>query len=81
MAVTVLAATFLIFLIIVAVLGYRVLGRRTAGTAEIDTEKCSVCRERFKKNQLIERQIGDYRILYFCRNCVMGLYSDLGMRN
>jgi uncharacterized membrane protein len=81
MAVTVFAVLFLFFLVGLAIIGYRVLGNRTSSAGEAGSEKCSVCRERFNKEELIERQIGDYRLLYFCRKCVMGLYSDLGIKN
>jgi len=81
MAVTVLAVLFLFFMVGLAIIGYRVLGNRTTSATEVDTERCSVCRERFKKNELIQRQIGDYRLLFFCRKCVLELYSDLGMKN
>ena len=81
MAVTILAAIFLVFMVVVAIGGYKLLGKQTSNTGEMDTGKCSICSERFEKNQLIERQIGDHRLLYFCKKCVMGLYADLGMKN
>ena len=81
MAVTVLAVVFLVFMVVVAIGGYKLLGKRALKPEEINTEKCSICRERFEKIQLLERQIGDYRLLYFCKKCVMGLFADLVIKN
>jgi hypothetical protein len=82
MAVTVLALAFLVLVVFIAVVGYKAFVRKSGDlTDDPNTERCSICRQRFNKQELIERQVGDYRLLYFCRNCVMGLYTDLGMKN
>jgi hypothetical protein len=39
-------------------------------------DKCSICREQFSKDMLVEREIGDYKLLYFCGDCIQGLSSD-----
>ena len=81
MAVTILAVVFLFLLVVIAFFGYNYLGKRVATPESINTEKCSVCRQKFEKTMLIERQIGDYKMLYFCRECVVKLYADLGIKN
>ncbi len=82
MTVSILAVTFLILIGFVAYVGYKTIIRQgPKSPEELNTEKCSVCRERFSKDQLVERQIGDYKLLYFCRNCILGLYGDLGIKN
>ena len=83
MVITILAIAFLILLIFAAIIGYKTLiGRQSMGSPnQIDTEMCTICRARFPKEKLVERQIGDYKVLYFCDKCVLGLSSDVGMKN
>ena len=82
MTITILALAFLILIGFIAYIGYKtVIKQGPKIPEELSTEKCSICRDRFAKELLVERQIGDYRLLYFCRNCIMGLYADLGMKN
>ncbi|MBI1807183.1 MAG: hypothetical protein HYR76_09055 [Ignavibacteria bacterium] len=81
MAVTVLAALFLFALVLTAFFGYKYLGKKTTAPENINNEKCSICRQKFEKKMLIERQIGDYKLLYFCRECIVRLYADLGIKN
>lgn len=79
--VTILAVMFLALTVVLAVAGYRVLGKRTESPGTERTERCALCRNRFSRELLVERQIGDYKLMYFCRQCVLGLYSDLGLKN
>jgi hypothetical protein len=81
MIVTALAILFLVLLTLAAYGGYRVLGRATRAPGEAATEKCSVCRERFPVSELVVRQIGDYKLMHFCKKCILSLYQDLGLRN
>lgn len=81
MIVTVLAVGFLILVGFVAFIGYKTVIRRGPGEVPADSEKCAICRERFDKQLLIERQILDYKLLYFCRTCILSLNHDLGVRN
>lgn len=78
MIVTVLAVSFLCLIGFVAYIGYKTVIRKASPTKEeLATEKCSICRERLAKELLVEREIGDYKLLYFCRKCVLGLAADL----
>ncbi len=81
MIVSVLAIAFLVIVAFVAFIGYKAVILRGSSAAAQQTERCSICRERFEKNELLLRQIGDYKLLYFCRNCILQLYSDLGLNN
>lgn len=81
MAVTILAVLFLFFLVVIAFFGYNYLGKRAVTPENLNTEKCSICRQQFEKKMLTERQIGDYKLLYFCRDCILRLYADLGIKN
>ena len=76
---SVLAVSFLVLVGFVVFIGYQTVFRRAGGVKEdVPTEKCTICRERIAKELLVERQIGDYKLLYFCRKCIVELYSGLG---
>ncbi len=81
MAVTILAAAFLLVLGALAAAGFMLF--RNGGTRQSagEGEKCSVCGRRFQRAHLLERQVGDYRLLRFCRECILSLYTDLGVKN
>ena len=81
MAITVLAILFLALIVGVALLGYKTIVAAKNPPGEANLEKCSLCRNKFDKRSLVERQIGDYRLLYFCRECILKLYQDLGISN
>ncbi len=81
MTVTILAVAFLILISFIAIIGYKTIIKGGPSRDEIHLEKCSVCGNKFERNQLLLRQIGDYKLLYFCRECVLRLYADLGLKN
>ena len=81
MVITMLAAAFLLLILFLAVLGYGSVIKRRTSLQDINTEKCALCRRSFDKAHLVERQIGDYKLMYFCTDCVLKLYADLGMKN
>ena len=82
MIVTVLAVSFLILVGFVAFVGYKTIIQRASPTKEeLATERCAICRERIAKELLVEREIGDYKLLYFCRTCILGLAADLNSDN
>lgn len=81
MTITILAIVFLLVLFFVAIVGYKTIIKRGGTPAESHMEKCAICRETFDKPELVIRQIGDYKLLYFCKKCVIGLYADSGMKN
>ena len=81
MIVTVLAVAFLLVIGFIVVVGYKAIFQGGPPPEEIDFEKCSVCRRKFPRNELLLRPIGDYKLLYFCRECVLKLYADFGMNN
>ena len=81
MAVTILAVVFLGILLLVAFFGFKILGKRTSAPAGQLMERCSICRGEFPKEMLVVRQVGDYKLVNFCRNCILSLYADLGSQN
>jgi hypothetical protein len=81
MTITTLAIVFLLALLLIAVLGQRILSRKTHSMELSSTEQCAICRGSFEKGELIERLIGDYKILYFCRRCIGRLHEDATQNN
>ena len=81
MIVTVLAVAFLVIIGFIAFFGYKAFIQGAPTAEEQSTEKCEVCRRRFDKDGLLLREIGDYKLLYFCRECVLKLYADLGLKD
>ena len=77
MSFTLLAVLFLLFISLFAMIGFMVARRQSPQAPTPDSEKCAICRESFLKTKLIERQVGDYKLLYFCKACVEGLNKDL----
>lgn len=75
MVITLLAIVFLLFIIVMIFFGKSLLlGQQNPDDPY--TEKCSICRGKFHKSKLVERQIGDYKLLFFCRGCIEQLTRD-----
>ena len=81
MIITVLAIAFLVLVGFITFVGYKAVIQRTQSSSELNVEKCSLCREKFDTKDLVMRQVGDYKLLYFCRECILKLYGDLGLKN
>lgn len=73
---TFLAVIFIFFLIGVIFYGYGIVMRRPPTAEELRTERCTLCRRRFDKKDLVERQVGDSKFFYFCHACIAGLTAD-----
>ncbi len=81
MSVTILASLFIIAVLAIAIFGFKAIIRQGKPPADINKERCSICREQFQKSELIERQIGDYRLFFFCSNCINALHRELTSKN
>lgn len=77
MTITILAIVFLLLLLVLAYAGQKLLTQKTQSLRETNQVQCTVCRNAFDTKQLIERQVGDHTILYFCRQCIESLYADV----
>ena len=77
MTFSILAAFFLVMLIAVIFYGYGFIMRSSKLAGQEDAERCTICGEKFVKGELIEREIGDSKLLYFCKTCIIRLYGDL----
>lgn len=75
--VTTLAIIFVLALVGTIFYGFSIVMKRPPTEEELHTDRCSICSQRFRKELLIERPIGDYKILYFCAECVKGLVEEM----
>ena len=73
---TYLAIIFVLTLIAAIMYGFGIFMRRPPTREELLTEKCSICREPRPKEEMVERQIGDYKVLWFCRSCITDLHHE-----
>lgn len=73
---TTLAILFVLGLLGAIVYGFGIVMRAAPSKDEIDMRQCSVCRKRYPKHLVIEREIGDSKVLHFCKPCVAGLAMD-----
>ncbi len=81
MTVTILASIFLALILLIAFIGFKLAATQPKPTEDLATEKCSLCRSKFNKSVLIERQVGDHTLYYFCPACVKSLHDELITRN
>ncbi|MEK7250346.1 MAG: hypothetical protein AAB209_08000 [Bacteroidota bacterium] len=81
MTVTILASIFIAFILFIALIGFKTVIKQGKSPEDLNTEKCSLCREKFSKSMLIERQIGDYKLLYFCPSCINSLHNEMVSKN
>jgi len=71
-----LTIVFLILLLLFVFYGWGLIMRRSGQTDDQEGEKCSLCRGQFPKDTLIEREVGDFKLFYFCIECIKGLAND-----
>ena len=75
MTLSILAGLFLLFLIGIIFYGYGFVVKSTRTAGSENTEQCSLCRNTFDKRLLVEREIGDYKLMYFCKSCISSLHD------
>ena len=80
MSVTILALVFIILILLVAALGFKMMMKPGTPPGDTPKERCSLCRISYDKSSLIERQVGDTRLFFFCRSCVEQLHNDFMRR-
>lgn len=79
--VTYLAIGLVVLLIGAIWYGFGIVMGRPPSLEELGTESCVLCRRKFKKKELVEREVGDYKLFYFCSECIESLYSDATKRD
>jgi len=77
MTVTILAIIFIIVVLVITVLGFKAVIKQGKNPEDIHKEKCSICRVQYHTSQLIERQIGDHHLYFFCGSCINSLHNEL----
>lgn len=73
---TTLAVIFVVGLVLAVFYGFSIVMRRPPTIEDLTTEKCTICRQKYDKRDLVEREVGDYKLLYFCRVCIESLSRD-----
>jgi hypothetical protein len=81
MTVTILASVFIALILFIALIGFKTVIKQERAPEDLNTEKCSICREKFNTSMLVERQIGDYKLLFFCQACITKLHNELVSKN
>jgi hypothetical protein len=81
MAISILALLFLATVLAVSIFGFRAIIRQGKAPEEINKEKCSICQTQYNRSQLIERQVGDYKLLHFCQSCIISLHNEVVSKN
>lgn len=81
MTVTILAVVFLIIMLAVVAFGFKAVIRQGKAPQDINKERCSLCRQQFHTSTMIERQIGDHKLYYFCPACITALHNELISKN
>ena len=81
MSVTILAVVFLLVLLAIALFGFKAIVKQGKAPEDINKERCSICRQTYHKSQLVERQVGDYKLFYFCSDCITKLHAELISRH
>ena len=77
MTLSILAVVFLLMLIAMIFYGYGFIMKPAKPVSEKNMEPCTLCKKKFDRQQLVEREIGDSKLIYFCTSCVMKLYDDV----
>ena len=77
MTVTILATLFILVILLLTVAGFKAIITKGKTPGELNKERCSLCREKYNKSQMIERQVGDSRLFYFCQSCITSMHNQL----
>ena len=78
MTISIFTVLFLALLLLIAYFGLRyVMGQGTIPAEDVDKEKCSLCRKKFFKTELIVREVADVRVFFFCKECIAQLSREV----
>ncbi len=81
MVITVFAICFLILILAISLFGFKAVIKQGKRPEDINKEKCSLCRKEFLKSQLVDRQVGDMRVYFFCVECIAALSREITGKN
>jgi hypothetical protein len=77
MTLSILAFLFLLLIVLITIVGYRTITGRVRSIETKKTEQCLLCRRDFERGELVERNVGDYKLIYFCTECVQSLQAEM----
>lgn len=80
MALTIGAIILLIGLIYLIYYGYSVAVKKTSRPGEEQFVRCTICQGRFDPSTVVEKQLGDSKLYYFCDECVEELHQAMQKR-
>jgi cobalamin biosynthesis protein CobD/CbiB len=73
MALTIGAIVFLVGMVFLVYYGYSVGVKKNVKPGEENLQRCSLCTRKFNRSELVERQVGDSKVYYFCHACIESL--------
>lgn len=77
MALTIGSVLFLLGLLFLIYYGFSLVRKTGIKPGEENLAQCSLCTNKFDRTMLVERQVGDSRLYYFCPACIEKLNSEL----
>jgi len=77
MALTIGGIVLLIGLVFLIYYGLTLGLRKSSRPGAENLLKCTLCQQRFDRTKLIQKQVGDSKLFYFCESCVRNLYGEL----
>ncbi len=77
MALTIGGIVLLIGFVFLIYYGLTLGVRKSSAPGAEKLVKCTLCQQRFDRTTLIQKQVGDSKLLYFCESCVRSLYGEL----
>jgi hypothetical protein len=81
MALTIGAIVFLVGLLFLVYYGYSVGVKKNVKPGEENLQRCSLCTNKFNRSELVERQVSDSKVYYFCHSCIESLSKELQGRD
>ncbi len=77
MAITIGSILFLLGLLFLIYYGFSLVRKAGINPREENLVNCSLCNNKFDRAMLVERQVDDSRLYYFCPSCIEKLNSEL----
>lgn len=76
----ILGGLFLLGLVLWIFYGYGFVVKSVIPKGSQPIEKCGLCQKKFPRAELVERQVGDATLLYFCATCVGKLKEEAALK-
>ncbi len=76
----ILSGLFLLVLVLWIFYGYGIVVKPVEPKSSRKIETCDLCKKRLPRSEMVERQVGDSKLLYFCESCVKNLSKDFALK-